>query len=61
MKRPNRVRILTRTSDEDGHVPINLVPKLLHESIQSVTVLFDDVIGFRENVFSKSLPCDNTM
>jgi len=42
--------------DEDGHVPIDLVPELLHKAVQSVAVLFDRVISFRDNVFPESLP-----
>jgi hypothetical protein len=45
--------------DEDDYVPINLVPELLHKVVQSVAVLFDNVIGFRDNVFLKSHPYDN--
>jgi hypothetical protein len=46
---------------EDGYVPINFVPESFHKVIQSVAVLFDDGISFRDNVFLKFHPYDNSI
>jgi hypothetical protein len=55
----NDVRTLTRMVDVYGYVTNKVVPEVLHELIEHVIVLLDRIIRFREDVLSKSLPCDD--
>jgi hypothetical protein len=43
--------------DVYGYVVGNLVPEVLHEPIEHITVFLDRICRFREDVFSESLPC----
>jgi hypothetical protein len=45
--------------DVYGYVASNLVPEVLHEPIEHVTVLLDSIRRFREHIFSESFPCDD--
>jgi hypothetical protein len=45
--------------DVYGYVVSNLVPEVLHEPIEHITVLLDSICRFREHIFSKSVPCDD--
>jgi hypothetical protein len=45
--------------DVYSYIASDLVPEVLHEHIQHVTVLLDCSIHFRDKVLSESLPCDH--
>jgi hypothetical protein len=59
MSSRNDVRTLTCVEDVYGYLTSKVVPEVLHEPIEHVVVLFDRIFRFRENVLSKSLPCDD--
>jgi hypothetical protein len=53
------VRTLTHTVEVYGYVVSSFVPEVLHELIEYVTVLLDRICRFRDDVLSKSAPCDD--
>jgi hypothetical protein len=46
------------THTVDMYVVSNLVPEVVHELIKYITVLFDHIVHFQEDIHSKSLHCD---
>jgi hypothetical protein len=53
------VQTFTCTVDVYGYIASDLVPEVLHQHIQHITVLLNCIVRFGNDVLSESLPCDH--